>query len=38
MGAQKIRQAFDQLMALKKEVDSKRERFIPSPEEKKGIK
>lgn len=38
MGAQKIRQAYDQLMALKKEVDSKRERFIPSPEEKKGIK
>ena len=38
MGAQKIRRAYDQLMALKKEVDSKRERFIPSPEEKKGIK
>ena len=38
IGAQKIRQAYDQLMALKKEVDSKRERFIPSPEEKKGIK
>jgi Domain of unknown function (DUF4398) len=38
IGAQKIRQAYDQLMALKKEVDSKRERFIPSPEEKTGIK
>jgi methionyl-tRNA synthetase len=38
IGAQKIRQAYDQLMALKKEVDSKRERFIPSLEEKKGIK
>lgn len=35
---QKIRQAYDQLMALKKEVESKRERFIPSPEEEKGIK
>ena len=35
---QKIRQAYDQLMALKKEVSSKRERFIPSPEEVKGIK
>jgi hypothetical protein len=38
MEAQKIRQAYDQLMALKKEIDSKRERFIPSPEEEKGIK
>jgi uncharacterized radical SAM superfamily protein len=38
IGAQKIRQAYDQLMALKKEVESKRERFIPSPEEKTGIK
>lgn len=38
IGAQKIRQAYDQLMALKKEVDSKRETFIPSPEEKTGIK
>ncbi len=38
MEAKKIRQAYDQLMALKKEVDSKRERFIPSPEEEKGIK
>ena len=38
MGAQKIRQAYDQLMALKKEVSSKRERFIPSAEEKTGIK
>jgi hypothetical protein len=38
MGAQKIRQAYDQLMGLKKEVDSKRDRFIPSPEEKTGIK
>jgi hypothetical protein len=38
IGAQKVRQAYDQLMALKKEVDSKRERFIPSPEEEKGIK
>jgi Sec-independent protein translocase protein TatA len=38
MEAKKIRQAYDQLMGLKKEIDSKRERFIPSPEEKKGIK
>jgi len=38
MEAKKIRQAYEQLMALKKEVDSKRERFIPSPEEEKGIK
>jgi methionyl-tRNA synthetase len=38
MEAQKIRQAFDQLMGLKKEVSSKRDRFIPSPEEEKGIK
>jgi len=38
MGAKKIRQAYDQLMGLKKEVSSKRDRFIPSPEEKKGIK
>ena len=38
MGAQKIRQAYDQLMALKKEVSSKGERFIPSVEEKTGIK
>ncbi|MBS3917884.1 MAG: DUF4398 domain-containing protein [Deltaproteobacteria bacterium] len=38
MGAQKIRQAYDQLMALKKEVSSKRERFIPSVEEKTGVK
>lgn len=38
MGAQKIRQAYDQLMVLKKEVSSKRERFIPSAEEKTGIK
>ena len=38
IGAQKIRQAYDQLMALKKEVSSKGERFIPSVEEKTGIK
>ena len=38
IGKQKIRQAYDQLMALKKEVSSKRERFIPSVEEKTGIK
>jgi uncharacterized protein YmfQ (DUF2313 family) len=35
---QKIRQAHDQLMGLKKEVSSKRERFISSAEEKTGIK
>lgn len=38
MEAKKIRQAYDQLMGLKKEVSSKRERFIPSAEEKTGIK
>ena len=38
MEAQKIRQAYDQLMGLKKEVSSKRDRFIPSPEEETGIK
>lgn len=38
MEAKKIRQAYDQLMGLKKEVSSKQERFIPSPEEEKGIK
>jgi len=36
--ANKIRQAFDQLATLKKEVDSLHERFIPSAEEKQGIK
>ena len=36
--AQKIRQAYAQLTALNKEVSSKRDRFIPSPEEEKGIK
>jgi len=35
---QKIRQAYDQSMILKKEVSSKRDRFIPSAEEKTGIK
>jgi len=38
IGEQKVRQAYDQLMALKKEVTSKQDRFIPSPEEEKGIK
>ena len=38
MEAKKIRQAYDQLMGLKKEVSSKRDRFIPSAEEKTGIK
>lgn len=38
IGAKKTHQAYDQLMGLKKEVDSKRARFIPSPEERKGIK
>jgi hypothetical protein len=38
IGAQKIRQAHDQLDALKKEVHSRYERFIPSHEEAKGIK
>jgi uncharacterized coiled-coil DUF342 family protein len=36
--ANKIRQAYDQLATLKKEVDSLHERFIPSAEEKQGIK
>lgn len=35
---EKIRQAHDQLMALKKEVESKAEGLIPSPEERFGIK
>lgn len=38
MEAKKIRQSYDQLMGLKKEVSSNRERFIPSAEEKTGIK
>jgi predicted secreted protein len=36
--AQKMRQAYDQLMAVNKEVSSKRERLIASAEEKKGVK
>jgi len=38
MQAQKMRQAYDQLMTLNKEVSSKKERLIASAEEKKGIK
>ena len=38
MQAQKIRQAYDQLMTLNTEVSSKRGRLIPSVEEKAGIK
>ena len=36
--AEKIRQAHDQVVALKKEVDYKRGRFIPTIEEQEGIK
>ena len=38
VGEQKMRQAYDQLMALNKEVSSKKERLVASAEEKKGIK
>lgn len=38
MQGQKMREAYDQLTALKTEVSSKRERLIASAEEKKGIK
>ena len=34
----KIRQAYDQLVSLKKEVDTRYESSVPSPEERKGIK
>jgi predicted S18 family serine protease len=34
----KIRQAYDQLVSLKKEVDTRYERSVPSPEERMGIK
>jgi hypothetical protein len=36
--ANKIRQAYDQVATLKKDVNSLHERFIPSPEEEQGIK
>jgi hypothetical protein len=38
MQEQKMRQAYDQLMTLNKEVSSNKERLIASAEEKKGIK
>jgi len=38
MQEQKMREAYDQLMTVNKEVSSKKERLIASAEEKKGIK
>jgi len=35
---QKVRQAYDHMMTLKKDVESKAERLIPSPDERFGVK